>query len=158
MLLPALTGKVEMVYEGEQKGLEVVARQLIGDAVKTVFLERFPSVGREVGGGGEDDVGPYSAIVSWFAGGGSVSISDSQSFEDYEAALGAVPGLLDLAAGYGDDSPEARAFGAELILEGLHQHLKLSREDLDSSISYKELVKFQLLRRRRLDSPDDDLN
>src|SRR5262249_57616444 len=47
MLLPAITGKVEMVYEGEQQGAEVVARRLIGQAVKKIFDKRFPEVGKE---------------------------------------------------------------------------------------------------------------
>jgi magnesium chelatase subunit I len=159
MLLPSLTGKVEMVYEGEQKGVEVVARQLIGEAVKKVFADRFQEVGREVGSGGEDDVGPYSGIVAWFAGGGRVTLSDEQPFVEYEKELAKVPGLLDLAAGYGDGSREQRALGAEMILEGLHQHLKLAREDLDSRIRYQEMVKFQLLRSRRVRSAEgDDFN
>jgi hypothetical protein len=59
-----------------------------------------------------------------------------------------VPGLTELAADHGD-RPETRALAAEMILEGLHQYVKLAREDLDSRVSYKEVVKFQLLRPRR---------
>jgi magnesium chelatase subunit I len=150
MVLPALTGKVEMVYEGEQRGVEVVARQLLGEAVKRVFLDRFPVVGREVGSGGTDDAGPYAAIVHWFAEGNRVTVSDEQTFAEFETELARVPGLLELAAGYGDGSREERALGAELVLEGLHQHLKLAREDLDSRLTYREMLKFQLLRPNRL--------
>jgi magnesium chelatase subunit I len=148
MLLPALTGKVEMVYEGEQKGVEVVARQIIGDAVRKLFEERYPEVGREVGTGGEDDAGPYSAIAAWFADGNELELSDAQSFEDYEATLARVDGLMSLAEGH-SGSPHERAFNAELILEGLHQNLKLGRDDLDSRITYKEMVKLQLLKPHR---------
>ncbi len=157
MLLPAITGKVEMVYEGEQQGAEVVAMKLIGQAVKKVFERRLPAVGRELGTGGEDDEGPYTGIVQWFAAGGTVNLSDEQPLADYVAALEQVPGLLELAAEHGSGGAEERALTAELILEGLHQHLKLGREDLDSQVSYKELVKFQLLRperRRRGGGPE----
>lgn len=153
MLLPAITGKVEMVYEGEQKGAEVVARQIIGDAVRKLFDHRFPRVGRALGGGGEDDTGPYAEIVEWFAGGGEVLLSDEQSFDDYEAELANVPGLLALAGSVSAD-PHERAFYAEMVLEGLHQHLKLAREDLDSSVTYKEMVKFQLLKPHRRERGD----
>ena len=156
MLLPAITGKVEMVYEGEQQGSEVVAMKLIGEAVKRVFKRSLPEVGRELGSG-EDDDGPYAGIVRWFAAGNAVSISDEQPFADYAAALSEVPGLMELAAEHGGRSAEERALTAELILEGLHQHLKLGREDLDSQVSYKEMVKFQLLRperRRRGSGPE----
>ncbi|MEL7060459.1 MAG: magnesium chelatase, partial [Acidobacteriota bacterium] len=157
MLMPAVTGKVEMVYEGEQQGAEVVARKLIGEAVKARFAERFPSVGREVGSGGEDDVGPYAQIVAWFADGNEVTLSDEQPYTEYLAELERVPGLLDLAETHPlGPSEQERALGAEVVLEGLHQHLKLAREDVDSTVSYKEMVKFQLLRPRRLRSVDDD--
>jgi magnesium chelatase subunit I len=144
MLLPAITGKVEMVYEGEQKGAEVVARALIGAAVKKRFAAAYPAVGREVGS--PEDTGPFAPIVAWFAAGNSVTLSDEQPFAAYEAELARVPGLTKLVEGRAS-SPQERAFAAEVVLEGLHQHLKLAREDLDSSVSYKEMVKFQLMRR-----------
>ncbi len=148
MLLPAITGKVEMVYEGEQQGAEVVARRLIGHAVKKAFDRRFPEVGKELGSGGEDDKGPYAGIVRWFAEGNAVNLSDEQPFDEYEAEMRRVPGLADIANRYGGRSREERALAAELVLEGLHQHLKLARNDLDSQVSYKEMVKFQLLKPR----------
>ncbi|MFQ5350314.1 MAG: magnesium chelatase [Thermoanaerobaculia bacterium] len=157
MLLPALTGKLEMVYEGEQKGVEVVARQIIGEAVKKLFDETFPEVDRALGSGGEDDTGPYAAIVSWFADGNELLLSDEQPFAEYKAALDEVPGLSELADKRGGSDQE-RALAAETILEGLHLHLKLSRQDLDSQVTYKELVKFQLLRRQRASPQRGDIN
>jgi len=148
MLLPAITGKVEMVYEGEQQGAEVVARRLIGQAVKKAFEGRFPEVGKELGSGGEGDQGPYADVVHWFAAGNEVTISDEQPFAEYEAQLKRVPGLFDLVAET-SRSPEEQALHAEMLLEGLHQHLKLSRQDLDSQVSYKEMIKFQLLKPRK---------
>ena len=149
MLLPAITGKVEMVYEGEQQGAEVVARRLIGEAIRKVFDERFPEVGKEVGSGGEDDTGPYAEIVAWFTDGHSITVSDETPFEEHAAELEKVPGLLRLVEEHSGGSREERALAAEIVLEGLHQHLKVARQDLDSQISFKELVKFQLLKRRR---------
>jgi magnesium chelatase subunit I len=147
MVLPAITGKVEMVYEGEQQGTEVVARRLIGQAVKKAFDGRFPEVGKELGSGGEEDKGPYAPIVRWFADGNEVNLSDEQPFAAYESELRRVPGLFDLTARFGHCTEE-RAIAAEMVLEGLHQHLKLARHDLDSQISYKEMVKFQLIKPR----------
>ena len=158
MVLPAITGKVEMVYEGEQQGSEVVAMRLIGQAVKKVFESRFPAIDRELGSGGEDDEGPYAGIVRWFAAGNSVTLSDELPFAVYQAELEQVPGLMELTAARNPDRPEASAFDAELILEGLHQFLKLTREDLDSQVSYKEMVKFQLLRPERRRGGDRDVN
>lgn len=148
MLLPAITGKVEMVYEGEQQGAEVVARRLIGQAIRKAFDGRFPEVGKEVGSGGEDDRGPYAKAVRWFSEGNAVTLSDEQPFAEYEAELFKVPGLKELVA-KSAGSREERALAAEMVLEGLHQHLKLARQDMDSQVSYKEMVKFQLLKPRR---------
>jgi magnesium chelatase subunit I len=149
-LLPALTGKLEMVYEGEQQGPEVVARKLIGIAVRKVFESRFPRLEREGIGGTapETEPGPYDAILAWFAGGNTVSVSDEMPFADYEAELRRVPGLLDLAQRQGGGREET-AFWAELVLDGLHQSVKLARHDVDSTVSYKELLKFQLLKAPR---------
>ncbi len=154
MLLPAITGKVEMVYEGEQQGAEVVAKKLVGQAVKRLFESRLPAIDRSVGSGGDDDVGPYAGIVRWFASGNDVTLTDDQPFADYAAQIEQVPGLIDLAVARGAGTREERVFLGELILEGLHQHLKLAREDLDSQVSYKEMVKLQLLRPRRRPSRD----
>jgi magnesium chelatase subunit I len=161
MLLPAITGKVEMVYEGEQQGAEVVARRLIGEAVKNVFGRRFPKVGRESKSdlGPSDDTNPYATIVQFFADVGTVTVADTQTFADYLGQLRLVPGLLELAERFAEEpSIEVRAFTAELILEGLHQHLKVAREDLDSQVSYKELVKLQLLRPKRPKRDERDVN
>ncbi len=155
MLLPAITGKVEMVYEGEQKGAEIVARALIGAAVKKRFAARFPALGRDAGGG--DDKGPYAPIVAWFAAGNEVTLSDEQPFAAYERELERVPGLAALADGHGE-TPQERAFAAEMILEGLHQHTKLAREDLDSAVSYREALKFQLMRRAGRPGDRSDAN
>jgi magnesium chelatase subunit I len=157
MVLPAITGKVEMVYEGEQQGSEVVAKKLIGLAVKRVFERRLPAVDRAVGSGGEDDVGPYADMVRWFAAGNTVTLTDDMPFADYVRELEQVPGLTAFAAERAAD-PHERALLAELVLEGLHQHLKLAREDLDSQVSYKEMVKLQLLRPRRQRGPRDNVN
>jgi len=157
LLAPAITGKIEMVYEGEQQGAEMVARKLIGTAVLKTFQTKFPEVGREAGSGGEDDTGPYAAMLAWFAAGNEVQISDEQPFADYREELERVPGLMELASTRGQ-SPEDRAFWAELILDGLHQSVKLARQDLDSTIRYKEMLKFQLLKPTRRGPHSTDLH
>jgi magnesium chelatase subunit I len=156
MILPALTGKVEMVYEGEQEGPEVVARRLLGEAAKRLFTERLPPVDKAAGSGGEDDKGTYAEMLRWFAEGNAVTLSDGQPEEEYLAELRKVPGLLPLAAATAK-LPEERGLLAELILEGLHQHLKIAREDLDSRVSYREMMKFQLLKPHRSRRSREDM-
>jgi len=185
MVLPAITGKVEMVYEGEQQGSEVVARKLIGVAVGKLFESKFPAVERAGGaqraererrGYGDiegDDLDDafagrrvkrkepreeakpqpqaepaYEAILHWFAAGNRITVSDEQPFADYFRELSRVPGLADLARKYTKTQRDDElAFWMELVLEGLHQALRLSREDLDSTITFQELLKFNVLRK-----------
>jgi len=186
MVLPAITGKVEMVYEGEQQGAEVVARKLIGEAVAGLFRETFPPVeraGRAAAMERERERRPYAesgdefgesrpsrnkatqktksrddekavqgeadydAVVEWFMQGNKITVSDEQPFKHYFAELSRVPKLADISRRFlkPRHDPEL-ALGMEMILEALHQSLRLSREDLDSTITFSELVKFNVLR------------
>lgn len=144
-LAPAITGKLEMVYEGEQQGPEMVVRKLVGTACAKLAGRKLPEIGREAGSGGEDDTGPWAPILAWFAAGNEVSVSDETPFERHEQELARVPGLAGLVAELGA-TREERAFWAELALEALHQAVKVARQDLDSRVSYKELLRFQLLK------------
>ncbi|HEY0789077.1 MAG TPA: AAA family ATPase [Thermoanaerobaculia bacterium] len=183
MLLPAITGKVEMVYEGEQQGAEVVARTLIGEAVVKFYERRFPPVERagrallererrymEVDSPDDDarfgrakkkpqtkrepentQAPPeplYEAIVEWFRQeGNKVTLSDEQPFEQFFGELSRVPRLREVADKYfSSHHDRERAFAMELVLEALHQALRLSREDLDSTITFSEMMKFNILR------------
>ncbi|MBV8517989.1 MAG: AAA family ATPase [Acidobacteria bacterium] len=185
MVLPAITGKVEMVYEGEQQGAEVVARKLVGLALAKLFESKFPPVERagvaqraerERRGYGEMDAddlddafsgrrkrkepqqreeqkppapseSAYDAILGWFAGGNQITLSDEQPFAEYFRALSSVPQLADVARKYTNASRnEELAWWMEMVLEGLHQALRLAREDLDSTITFHELMKFNVLR------------
>lgn len=187
MILPAITGKVEMVYEGEQQGSEVVARKLLGEAVLRLFSEKFPPVeraGRSAGperqrrGYGElnfddegnfgnqerkkpaaarvdaDSEGPrvqgeadYDTIVEWFMQGNKITLSDEQPFEVFFAELSRVPLLAETAGKFMNPRHDGElALGMEMILEALHQALRLTREDLDSTITFSELMKFNILR------------
>ena len=182
MILPAITGKVEMVYEGEQQGAEVVARKLIGQAVAKLFESKFPPVERAgraaeqrrgyeesdeledmfAGRGKSKRKEPppreeprpnvkaepnYDAILSWFVNGNKITLSDEQPFAEYSRELSRVPKLSETASKYVQSGrDEERAFWMEMILEGMHQALRLAREDLDSTITFAELMKFNVLR------------
>ena len=171
--LPAITGKVEMVYEGEQQGAEVIAKKLIGTAVKKLFDAKFPApdAGRpterrrqeldedeETGttsrrsriAPAPEKLHPlYEPIAAWFAAGNRVDVSDDTPFAEHLAALRSVPGLEKaVEEHFSPATPEELAIGMELVLEGLTQHLKIARQDLDSRISYSEMLKFNLVRSR----------
>jgi magnesium chelatase subunit I len=171
--LPAITGKVEMVYEGEQQGAEVVAKRLIGAAVKKLFDVRFPApdsgrptqrrreepediaedsppIRRARANPAPEKIHPlYEPVVEWFAAGNKITLSDDSPFAEHLNALESVPGLRKaVEEHFAPATPEERAVGMELVLEGLTQHLKIAREDLDSKVSYAEMLKFNLVRSR----------
>ncbi|HEY6895602.1 MAG TPA: AAA family ATPase, partial [Rhodanobacteraceae bacterium] len=180
MVLPAITGKVEMVYEGEQQGAEVVARKLIGTAVSKLFESKFPPVeragvtgrrGYEMDNDELEDAfagrrvkktAPppreepkrevksepnYDSILAWFVEGNKVTLSDEQPFTEYFRELNRVPKLAETAKKYIHAKHDfEQAFWMEMILEGMHQALRLAREDLDSTITFHELMKFNVLR------------
>ncbi|HEX7138108.1 MAG TPA: AAA family ATPase [Vicinamibacterales bacterium] len=181
MVLPAITGKVEMVYEGEQQGAEVVARKLIGTAVGKLFETKFPPIeragvgarrGMEMDHDELDDAFAgrrvkkqpppqqreepranaksepnYDSILAWFVDGNKITLSDEQPFGEYFRELSRVPRLADTAKKYIQAKNDFElAFWMEMILEGMHQALRLAREDLDSTITFAELMKFNVLR------------
>jgi magnesium chelatase subunit I len=117
--IPAITGKVELEYEGELKGPESVARDLIRQSVQAVFRQYFPS-------------GDFKQVVEWFEMGGGIKFADTDSSERLVATMRQVQGLLDrtMALGVEPGSPMGMmAAGGEMILEGLYSMDKISRSE-----------------------------
>jgi magnesium chelatase subunit I len=117
--LAALTGKIELEYEGELKGAEQVARELVRKAVATVFDGYATQV----------DTAP---IVRWFDEGGSVDLSDTSPAADLVEAVGPIDGFTDVAAALGarrKDPEPVRAAVADFVLEGLCALKKISRTE-----------------------------
>src|SRR5205807_8473072 len=89
----------------------------------------------------------YDSILAWFVDGNQITLSDEQPFADYFRELNRVPKLAETARKYIQAKNDFElAFWMEMILEGMHQALRLSREDLDSTITFHELMKFNVLR------------
>jgi magnesium chelatase subunit I len=151
-----VSGKVELVLEGEQEGALNVARALLGRGVKSLFGQRFPDAykprkGRAsaaaAAGEGETLAGSeYRPILEWFASGHHIEIADDMPHAEYAKRLSQVKGLGPLAAKYLEphDADEA-AVAMELVLEGLHQNSILSRERTDGAVTaYKDMLKSML--------------
>jgi len=139
-LVPAVAGKVELVYEGEQEGAAKVARHLIGTACRQVFDRHFPDVIRE---GGESRMkgDRYKPVLDWFAAGHRVDLADDMDDDAYRRALAQVPGLAALADQFLPcHGPMARAAAMEFCLEGLHQHSLLAKEDVATGTSYSDML------------------
>jgi magnesium chelatase subunit I len=117
--IPAITGKFELEYEGELKGADNVARELIRSAVNSVFNGWFPNADQR-------------QITEWFDLGGSLPVDDTLSAADLLARTEQVQGLHDLArqAGLGKRPTDGLlAAAVDFVLEGLYAQRKISRSD-----------------------------
>ncbi|MFD2599322.1 magnesium chelatase [Sphingobacterium corticis] len=124
-IIPAITGKVELVYEGEQEGAASVAIQLLESAVKTVFNSLFPKVEKLQK---DNQRYPYDDIVRWFSEEDGIHLSDDAKDADYKSQLDQVKPLRDLLDQYQPDTkPEDVYFLLEFVLWGLTLHSKLSK-------------------------------
>jgi magnesium chelatase subunit I len=149
----AVSGKVELVLEGEQEGALNVARALLGRGIKALFGQRFPDAfkpkrARRTAGMPPPEPTPseYRTVLEWFAAGHHVTIADDMPQAEYAGQLAGVGGLAALAHRYLEprDAGEA-AVAMEFVLEGLHQNSMLSRERGDDArTSYKDMLKSML--------------
>jgi len=117
--LPAITGKLELEYEGEMKGADYVGRELIRTAIAKTYDNYFKGV-------------DIQQIVQWFDLGGEIQMADTASAVDSLQSLRNIQGLMEktIKIGVGPkDSPESQVSAAEFVLEGLHAHKRIGRNE-----------------------------
>ncbi|HVO39450.1 MAG TPA: magnesium chelatase [Spirochaetia bacterium] len=145
----AITGKVELVYEGEQQGAAIVARKIIGEAVKETFRRRFPDPTpkkkKKDGGEGEPqraESSPFHPVLTWFSKGNTVETSDEMPFDEYMKRLEKVQGLREIAAKHLElKEGDGLGLGMEFVLEGLHQHSMVSKREEGIRTAYRDMLK-----------------
>ncbi|MAT89261.1 MAG: magnesium chelatase [Flavobacteriaceae bacterium] len=136
-IIPAITGKVELVYEGEQEGAIGVAKQLIADAVKTQFETYFPKVAKLQK---ESDKDPYADVVGWFFEQSSFELQDHLTDDAYQLQLDRIEPLDDLLEEYVPDLPsESQYFFKEMILWALSEYNRLSKYNLSDGVQFKDV-------------------
>lgn len=133
-VIPAITGKVEMVYEGEQEGPHAVALHLIGQAVKKVFLQHFPNPNKLKKGQERD---PYGVLKSWFSGGNIVDLLTEISDKEYKKELDQVAGLKALTETAKIPAKDLYTF-MELALHGLAEFDVLSKSFVQTKWVFKD--------------------
>lgn len=117
--LPAITGKMELEYEGELQGADTVARDLIAASAREVFDRYW-------------DVDELEPVIRYFDAGGVLQISDTAAAEIGWRGLSRVPGLVEALGRsplYREDDEAESVAGAELLLEGLAAHRRISRAE-----------------------------
>jgi magnesium chelatase subunit I len=136
-IIPAITGKVELVYEGEQEGAAVVAQHLIGDAIRTFFPAYFPKIEKLER---DADASPYAKVLEWFFAESGFELLDEATDQTYQKQLDAIHPLEDLIQKYQPEFPTAdRYFLKELILWGLVEYNKLSKDRVAEGYQFKDL-------------------
>ncbi len=136
-IIPAITGKIELVYEGEQEGADGVAEILIDDAVKSLFPEYFPKINKLER---KDEETVYDELLHWFFQGEGFELLDDFTDEEYKRALDSIPALNQLIKEHQPEFPEQDTyFLKELLLWGLVSYKKLNKQRFSDGYEFKDL-------------------
>jgi magnesium chelatase subunit I len=153
-VIPAITGKIELVYEGELEGPAKVANILVGKAIKTLMIQYFPDPEKLKKTKGAN---PYNEITNWFASGNSISLADNISQKEYHSLLSSIPGLKGIAKQFHPHlSENQHLLLMEFLLHGLAEFSQVSKSHLDNGFAFKDM--FNSLFSAKFDEEDEDDN
>ncbi|MGB3153978.1 MAG: magnesium chelatase [Chitinophagaceae bacterium] len=153
-IIPSITGKIELVYEGEQEGPYQVAMNLVDKAIRSQFIQYFPNPdqlkkrrdpdsNRERKPSQEEKMvdNPYRSITSWFDKGNNLNMSFNTTDKDKIASLYKVDGLHALVKKYFPQSNELQAaLLMEFVLHGLASFSLISKKIFENKVEFKDLV------------------
>lgn len=136
-VIPAITGKIELVYEGEQEGASQVAQNLIGEAIKHLFVEFFPKIEKLQK---QSEESPYDDLISWvFNQKEGFELLDELRDKEYKAKLDAIVPLDDLIGQYQPNLVATESyFVKEFILWALVEFKQLSKYRFTEGIQFKD--------------------
>ena len=148
-IIPSITGKVELVYEGEQEGPYQVAMNLVDKAIRTQFIQYFPNpetlkkrrnTGKQSQQEKPDD-NPYRSIITWFDKGNNLNVSFNTTDKDKTLLLYQVDGLHALVKRYFVQANETQAaLLMEFVLHGLASFSLISKKIFENKIEFKDLM------------------
>lgn len=141
-VVPAITGKVEMVYEGEQEGPYNVAVSLIIQSIKQVFTDMVPYVTKIRKKGKESGPDYFREITEWFEQGNTLNIYSDMAEKEFVKKINSVPGLDELLEKQKEliVSPQEKTVVKELILHGLACISRISRKEIETGYSFGDLL------------------
>ncbi|MGA0559844.1 magnesium chelatase [Larkinella sp. VNQ87] len=153
-VVPAICGKVELVYEGEVEGPVIVAQNLIGKAIRTQFLNYFPNpekAKKQKGGN------PYKKITDWFGDGNVIEFLNDLPTRDYENRLRTIDGLDDVVDSlHSRLSRPEKLFMMEFALHGLAEYSLVGKKALDTGQQFKDLLGSMFSPGNAFGDEDDD--
>ena len=137
-VIPSITGKIELVYEGEQEGPSKVAHILISKSIRALFENYFPSPDKIKK---NQQSNPYQPVINWFNKGNIVDILNNVSEKEYEKTLNSIPGLKDLVNKYHpNQNGNYQLLLMEFILHGLAEYSMLSKFRLELGLQFKDML------------------
>lgn len=135
-IIPAINGKIELVYEGEQEGATEVAHHLISSAIKTLFTNYFPKIEKLEK---PDEQGPYDELLGWFFKENELFIEDNTNDKIHQKSMDEIPALKKIMKKFQSDLDEKDYyFKAEFLLWGLEAHQKLNKLRTFEGIQFKD--------------------
>jgi len=148
-IIPSITGKIELLYEGEQEGSYQVALHLLDKAIRTIFVEYFPNPEqvkkkRNSGKAAAEEKkseNPYQSVIRWFDAGNVLELSGDLSDEKKIQQLYRVDGLHALVNKFFPGASEAEnALLMEFVLYGLSAHSMISKKLTDDRVAFRDLM------------------
>ncbi|MGE0588861.1 MAG: magnesium chelatase [Cyclobacteriaceae bacterium] len=137
-VIPSITGKVELVYEGEQEGPGIVAQNLIGKAIRSQFVSFFPDPDKFRK---QKEKSPYRKITEWFGEGHMLDLLHDMTNADYKKSLESVPGLKELVNElHKGQETTSKLLLMEFALHGLAEYSQLSKNNLVKGLQFKDLL------------------
>lgn len=136
-VVPAICGKVELVYEGEVEGPVIVAQNLIGKAIRTQFLNFFPNPEKAK----KAKRNPFAKVTEWFGANNEMDLMSDMTNREYEARLKTIDGLDDFVDEFTARLPkEEKLFMMEFALHGMAEYSLIGKQALDKGTHFKDLV------------------
>ena len=152
-VVPSITGKIELVYEGEQEGAAIVAQKLINKSIRLTFAEYFPNPEKIKR---NDPKNPYLEITRWFGRGHSLDLMSDIPEKEYRKKLSSVPGLEKVVKDFSRNlNDERKFFLMEFVLHGLSEFSLLGKHTVESGNQFRDLLSGML---NIPDTDDDDLD
>ena len=144
-IIPSITGKIELVYEGEQEGPYQVALNLVEKALRSQFVQYFPNpeqLKKRKGGQGQPQPeNPYRAIIGWFDKGNSLNVFFNTKDSDKLQLLYKVDGLHAFVKKYFKHANDLEAaLLMEFVLHGLSAYSLISKKIVEGKIEFKDLM------------------
>ncbi|SEW44991.1 magnesium chelatase subunit I [Chitinophaga sp. YR573] len=141
-IIPAITGKIELVYEGEQEGPLQVAVNLLDKAIRSVFAQYFPNPDsfkkRKQNPNAEN---PYRSVIQWFDKGNAVQLLQDVSDKQYETSLKKVEGLKELVkAKFPGAANKEQLLLMEFVLHGLASYSLISKKVVENETRFSDLL------------------